>query len=201
MWIRIDLMRIRIQHFSNCGSGSSSESRVLITKNWKKPAVKLLYIFFGLKIASYLSLNLHKGRTSYRRRLQTSKENIQHFKRWNLLTFFLWVIFALLDPEPDPATQIYAYPCGCGSRSGSTTRVAPDSGWERPRGCRAQCWPAWGHRPRQTRWADTTGQMAGLNTVRINKRTVLASLGSPARADQMSRNDWSNGSSKHGKNK
>jgi hypothetical protein len=38
--------------------------------------------------------------------------------------------------------------------------------------------------------------MAGLKTVRINKSTVLASLGSPARADQMSRHDWSNGRSK-----
>jgi hypothetical protein len=38
LWIRIDLMRIRIQHFPNCGSvcGPSSESRVLMTKYWKK---------------------------------------------------------------------------------------------------------------------------------------------------------------------
>ncbi len=28
------------------------------------------------------------------------KENIQHFKAWNFL-IFLWVIFALLDPDPD----------------------------------------------------------------------------------------------------
>jgi hypothetical protein len=27
----------------------------------------------------------------------------------------LWVIFALLDPDPDPATQINADPCGSGS--------------------------------------------------------------------------------------
>jgi hypothetical protein len=26
----------------------------------------------------------------------------------------LWVIFALLDPDPDPATQINADPCGSG---------------------------------------------------------------------------------------
>jgi hypothetical protein len=30
---------------------------------------------------------------------------------------FLWVIFALLDPDPDPATQINADPCGSGSGS------------------------------------------------------------------------------------
>ncbi len=40
---------------------------------------------------------------SYRRSLQLSKENNQYFKKLNLLTFFLflWVIFALLDPDPD----------------------------------------------------------------------------------------------------
>jgi hypothetical protein len=32
---------------------------------------------------------------------------------------FLWVIFALLDPDPDSATQINADPC----RSGSETLV------------------------------------------------------------------------------
>ncbi len=44
--------------------------------------------------------------------LQPSKENIQNFKTWNYFTFlyFLWVIFALLDPNPDPATQINAHP-------------------------------------------------------------------------------------------
>jgi hypothetical protein len=34
---------------------------------------------------------------------------------------FLWVIFALLDPDPDPATQINADPCGSGHGSGSET--------------------------------------------------------------------------------
>ncbi len=55
-------------------------------------------IFFWSKIPIYLSLGLLKGRPSYRRSLQSSKENIQHFKKWNLLTFytFLWVIFTQL---------------------------------------------------------------------------------------------------------
>ncbi len=43
------------------------------------------------------------GRPSYRRSLQSSKENIQHKKR-NLATFLLfslfWVFFALLEPDP-----------------------------------------------------------------------------------------------------
>jgi hypothetical protein len=30
---------------------------------------------------------------------------------------FLWVIFALLDPDPDPAAQIKADPCGSGSET------------------------------------------------------------------------------------
>ncbi len=32
-------------------------------------------------------LSLHKGRPCYRRSLQPSKDNIQHFKEWNLLSF------------------------------------------------------------------------------------------------------------------
>jgi hypothetical protein len=79
-------MRIRIQHFSKCGSGSRAESRVLM---------------------SNLSLGLNKGRTSYRRSLEPSKENIQPaLQNMKIIYFFLylWVIFAHLDP--DPATQM-----------------------------------------------------------------------------------------------
>jgi hypothetical protein len=36
---------------------------------------------------------------------------------------FLWVIFALLDPNPDPATQINVDPCGSGSEYGSGTET------------------------------------------------------------------------------
>ena len=52
-----------------------SGSRVLMTN--KFTAVKN---FVGSKTTIYLSLGLHKGRLSYRRSLQLSKENIQHFK-------------------------------------------------------------------------------------------------------------------------
>ncbi len=49
---------------------------------------------FKSKTTIYLSLVLHKGRPSYKRSLQLSKENIQHFKTWNFLIFLLlWVIF------------------------------------------------------------------------------------------------------------
>ncbi len=53
------------------------------------------------KIAIYLSLRLHKGRPSYRTNLQTSTRNIQHFKTWKFITFFLLSHFALLDPDSD----------------------------------------------------------------------------------------------------
>jgi hypothetical protein len=64
-------------------------------------------MFFGSKIAIYLSLGLHKGCTSYKRSLQkrtfsTSKQEISS------LFLYLWVIFALLDPNK--ATQINANP-------------------------------------------------------------------------------------------
>jgi hypothetical protein len=36
---------------------------------------------------------------------------------------FLWVIFSLLDPDPDPATQINADPCGSGSETLCKARV------------------------------------------------------------------------------
>jgi hypothetical protein len=41
------------------------------------------------------------------------------FKNMKILDFFLflWVIFAFLDPDPDPATQINADPCGSGSET------------------------------------------------------------------------------------
>jgi len=48
----------------------------------------------------------------FRRSLQLSKEAIQHFKTWTFTNFFLllWVIFALLDPDPDPQTRLNTDP-------------------------------------------------------------------------------------------
>ncbi len=71
-WIPIRI-RIRIQ----------SGSRVLMPK--KITAEK---IFFWSKTTIYLFPGLHKGRQSFRRSLQLSKENIQHLKTWNLFIFF-----------------------------------------------------------------------------------------------------------------
>ncbi len=59
---------------------------------WPKIEKKLLLkkkTFFWIKNYNtiYLSLGLHKGFLSRRRSLQTSKENIQHFKTWNFLIY------------------------------------------------------------------------------------------------------------------
>ncbi len=74
---------------SGSGSGSGgSGSTVWWRKIEKNTAEKLFYLFL-LKIAIYFSLGLHKGRPSYRGSL--------HYPNFSL---FLWVIFALLDPDP-----------------------------------------------------------------------------------------------------
>jgi hypothetical protein len=65
-------------------------------------------IFFKSKIAIYLC-------PSYRRRLQPSKENIQHFQKMKFINFFqcLWVIFALQDPDTDQGTPLNPDPQHC----------------------------------------------------------------------------------------
>ncbi len=92
------------------GSGSKTNTDpdpgVLMTKNWRKKIYswkKISFNFDFKKTTVYLSLGLRKGHPSYKRSLQLSKENIQHFKTWNFLIFFLllWVIFALLDPDSE----------------------------------------------------------------------------------------------------
>ncbi len=100
-----------------------SGSRVLWPKIERIYSWKVLFLFSWSKIAIYLSLGLHKGRPSSRKSLQPSKENIQHFKSWKFCTFlyFFWVIFALLDPDPQ-------FECGSGSAPkchGSPTLALP----------------------------------------------------------------------------
>ncbi len=60
------LIRIRIQS----GSRGFDDQKFEKIYSWSKTTI-------------YLSLGLHKGRPSYKRSLQLSKENIQHFKTWN----------------------------------------------------------------------------------------------------------------------
>ncbi len=103
-------------HGSGSGYGSSSESE---SRNRKIIQLIIFCIFFWSKIAIYLSFGLHKGRPSYRGSLQPSIENIQNFKRWNLLSFlFFWVNFALLNPDKNP---------DCESRFGSRDPIESGS--------------------------------------------------------------------------
>jgi hypothetical protein len=77
------ISRIKLQaattlyHFA-AKKKSTVRYRTLMYRN--KFTVVKLFQFFRLKIAIYLSSGLHKERTSYRRSLQPSKENVQHFK-------------------------------------------------------------------------------------------------------------------------
>jgi hypothetical protein len=76
-------------HWCQCRSGS--RSRVLIIKKLKKFTAEKNNIFFWSKFAKiyiYMYLGFHKGRPSYRRSLQSSKEKFQHFKTWNFFPFF-----------------------------------------------------------------------------------------------------------------
>jgi hypothetical protein len=52
----------------------------LMTRNWKRFTAEKNKKKLGSKTTIYLYLNLHKGRPSYKRSLQLSMENIQHFK-------------------------------------------------------------------------------------------------------------------------
>ncbi len=108
IWIRIRLqiciwilfqIRIWIQNFDD--------------QKLKKKKLKFFSFLLWSKIAIHLSLGLHKGPPSYRRGLQPSKENIQHFKRWNLLTVFYfsgpflpWIHFALGSGSRDPDKSV-----------------------------------------------------------------------------------------------
>jgi hypothetical protein len=62
-------------------------SRGLMIKN----SPQLTIFFLLIKNCNLLIPRLHKGRPSYRNSLQPSKENIPHFKKFNLLTFSIFV--------------------------------------------------------------------------------------------------------------
>jgi hypothetical protein len=113
-------MEIKINYTVSCKKKKKRKKKKKIVSN----------LFFYIKNCIYLYLGLLKGRRSYRKSVQPSKENIQHLKKWNWLTFFLqmWVIFALLDLDPDPSSDCESGsgdgsrdPNESGSRSGSTT--------------------------------------------------------------------------------
>ncbi len=75
-----------------------------MTKNWKKITAEKKLIFFFIEI--YVSLGLQKE--SYRRSLQHLKR--EHPALQNMKFFaFLWVIFALLDPDPKHYDGLTSY--------------------------------------------------------------------------------------------
>ncbi len=92
-----------------------SGSRVWWPKVEKNVQLEIQFLFSWSKIVIYLSLGLHKGRQSYRRSLQPSTSSTSKHENSVLFSIFLWVSFALLDPDPDPATQINADSAGSGS--------------------------------------------------------------------------------------
>ncbi len=88
------------------------------------PKIKKIYswklLIFLIKNCIFLSLNLPKGRPSYRRSLQPSKKCIQHFKPWKFFFFYFfgwflpsWNWISILHTDPDLATQIKADPQPC----------------------------------------------------------------------------------------
>jgi hypothetical protein len=80
---------IRIQGFD--------EQKLEKIYSWKNS------FFLGSKTTFYISLGLYKRRSSYRRNLQPLKRTPSNLKHEiiSLLFLFLWVIFALLDPDLD----------------------------------------------------------------------------------------------------
>ncbi len=84
--------------FVNVDPDSNPDSGVLMTKNWKTNSQQ---DFFLSNIATYLSLGLHKGYSSYRGSLHLSKDYILHLKTTLIFfTFVLWFILAFQDPDP-----------------------------------------------------------------------------------------------------
>ncbi len=96
LWIQIHGVRIWIQHFEYLsGFGSIPDQGF-----WWRKIVKNLLL---KKTAIYSFLDHHKGRPSYRRSLQRSKKNIQHFNLKFPNFFYFWGSFLPSRiPDPDP---------------------------------------------------------------------------------------------------
>jgi hypothetical protein len=76
---------------------SGSGSKVLKTKNWKKFTVENK--FFDQKL-QFTYPKLQEKKPTALKREHPALLNI----KFHNFFLFLWVIFALLDPEPDPQT-------------------------------------------------------------------------------------------------
>ncbi len=100
--------------WAKCGSFFSSVEQ--ITVNYSVSVSHWFQCGSGLlKIAICLSLNLHEGRPSYRKSLQPSKENIQHFKIYH---FFIFSVFVgLFCPPGSGSIRPNLNQCGSGSET------------------------------------------------------------------------------------
>ncbi len=108
-------IRIRIQHWRT--------SRIRIHRFELKK-----FVFFNFFSFCIQNFNIFIRRAPWRRQicsrsLQSSKENIQHFKTWFFFSF-LWFFFALLDPDKDSHSQF---------GSGSTFLILTLSGSNSPK--------------------------------------------------------------------
>ncbi len=91
------------------GYGSNPDPGFWWPKSKKKNTAENFFFFFWSKIAICFC-------PRYRRSLQPSKENIQHFKKWNWLTFFYvcglflssWIRIQIANPDTDPGTPLNA---------------------------------------------------------------------------------------------
>jgi hypothetical protein len=90
----------------------------LMTKNWKKKNTAEIFLYLFLIKNGNLLMSRQKEKPS-----ALKKENIHHFKKWNLLTFFCncgsllpsWIqdtdTGTPLNPNPDPQHCLYWYIC------------------------------------------------------------------------------------------
>ncbi len=99
--IRIDLLHICIQFRIQSFDNQKLKKKITLQ-------LKNLFIFLGSKIAIYVSLGLHKGRPSYKRNLQPSKENIHQLKTWNFFTFLS--VLRIRDVYPGSRILIFTHP-------------------------------------------------------------------------------------------
>ncbi len=145
--IRIHLIRIRIRHFR---LNNNPEPRLWWPKILKKFQMEKK-ILFWIKNYNLPIPRPPKKLPSYRRSLQPSKENIQHFKTWNFNNFFLllWVIFALLDSGSTDLVESGSNPI---RNSRNPNRMTPSHSLPVPRRCGYHPrwdgrWPACRHCP------------------------------------------------------
>ena len=125
--IRIDLMRIRIriQHFFLLRIRIPDPDPGFDDIKLKKIySWKFNFYFLDCKNCNLLIPRPPERTPKLQEKPSAVKREHPVLKNMNSGFFSIWwVIFALLDPDPDPTTQINADPCGSGYGSGSKTLV------------------------------------------------------------------------------